>query len=322
MKPFYPELEHNRDYISEVILAEEERFDRTLLVGLKKFDELVDQLGASGEHTIPGNELFKLSDTYGFPIDFARDLANEKDISIDYEGFQQALDQQREKSRVSLTKQQKSAKSLEGLDTLSTTFTGYQSLEEEATLTAIYIDEKKVETIEVQEKRDKPVEALLVFDNTPFYAESGGQVGDTGTAHGESSFVEITDTKKANNDVVLHFARIKDGRLATGDRLRLAINKERRRNVTAHHSTTHLLHSALREILGLHVKQAGSYVGPDKLRFDFTHFKGLTPDELDRIETLVNAKIRERSRSSIRSGHRTRRHRYLRREILRCGTHD
>ena len=293
MKSFYPELEHNRDYISEVILAEEERFDRTLLVGLKKFDELVEQLNDSEEKTIPGNELFKLSDTYGFPIDFARDLAIEKDISIDYAGYQKALEQQREKSRVSLANQQKSTQSLEGIESLNTVFTGYQSLEGEATLTAIYIDNKKVDHIEIQENTKKPVDVMLVFDKTPFYAESGGQVGDTGTAHGQSGFVEITDTKKANANVFLHFGRIKKGRLSTGDQLRLSIDKDRRRNIAAHHSTTHLLHSALREILGLHVKQSGSYVGPDKLRFDFTHFKGLTPEELNRIEALVNAKIRE-----------------------------
>ncbi len=293
MKPAYPELEYNRGFISEVILAEEERFDRTLLVGLKKFDELVERLGDSEDKTIPGSELFKLSDTYGFPIDFARDLANEKDITIDYSGYQKALEEQREKSRVSLSKQQKSIRALEGIDELNTVFTGYQTVEDEATLKAIYISDKKIQEIEVPDNSETPLEALLVFDKTPFYAESGGQVGDTGTAHGESSFVKITDTRKAGNKVFLHFAQIKKGRLAVGDRLRLAIDKERRQKIAVHHSTTHMLHSALREILGLHVKQAGSYVGPDKLRFDFTHFKGLSPEDLNQIERLVNTKIRE-----------------------------
>lgn len=292
MKDFYPELEYNKDFISEVILAEEERFNTTLVNGLKRFEELLaNALESPGEKKlIPGAELFKLSDTYGFPLDFARDLAMEKDIAVDYQGFQAELEQQREKSRLSLAAKQKAVRALDNIENYNTRFTGYDSLEEEATLLAVYLDGS--EARELTEGQ----EGLLVFDKTPFYAESGGQVGDTGSGKSDSVFFHITDTRKAAAgaaNVFLHSVKLKKGTLRPGDEVNITVDAMKRKTTAVHHSSTHLLHAALREVLGLHVKQAGSYVGPDKLRFDFTHFKALTPAELREVETIVNRKVRE-----------------------------
>lgn len=291
MKEFYPELEYNRDFISEVLLAEEERFNHTLLNGLKRFEELLEKASETGQKIIPGKELFKLSDTYGFPLDFARDLAMEKNAVIDYKGFQEQLQQQREKSRLSLAEKQKTTQSLENIEKYSTHFTGYTGLEEEARLLAIYIDGKQALDIEGNQ------EGFMVFDKTPFYAESGGQVGDTGVGKNNRAFFHIIDTRKttgsSGSDAYLHQVRVKKGTLQPGDEVSLSVDARKRKNTAIHHSSTHLLHAALREVLGLHVKQAGSYVGPDKLRFDFTHFKALGKKELRHIETLVNQKVRE-----------------------------
>lgn len=287
MKDFYPELEYNRDFVAEVLQVEEERFNHTLANGLKRFEEQLQKSMASKEKTIPGQELFKLSDTYGFPLDFAVDLANEKDITIDFKGFQEALEDQKQRSRLSLAQKQKAVKSLEDIDTYQTRFTGYGNLEEEARVLAIYVDDKKVSAIE------KSREGILVFDRTPFYAESGGQVGDSGRGKSDTVFFKIKNTRKVNTGAFLHTVHLEKGTLRKGDKVHLAVDRERRKNIAAHHSTTHLLHAALREVLGLHVKQAGSYVGPDKLRFDFTHFKPLTPGEIEKVEIIINRKIRE-----------------------------
>lgn len=291
MKEFYPELEYSGNFISEVLLAEEERFNRTLLNGLKRFEELLEKAAETGQKIIPGEELFKLSDTYGFPLDFARDLAMENDVIIDYKGFQEQLQQQREKSRLSLTEKQKTIQSLENIEKYSTLFTGYTGLEEEARLQAIYIDGKQASIIEENQ------EGFLVFDKTPFYAESGGQVGDVGVGKNNRAFFHIIDTRKtagnSGSDAYLHQVRVKKGTLQPGDEVNLTVDAKKRKNTAVHHSSTHLLHAALRDVLGLHIKQAGSYVGPDKLRFDFTHFETLEKEELQRIETLVNQKVRE-----------------------------
>jgi alanyl-tRNA synthetase len=290
MKGSYPELDYNRDFIAKVILAEEERFNHTLLNGLKRFEELLENAIQKNRKAIPGTDLFKLSDTYGFPLDFAIDLAREKDIDIDRKGFQDELTKQRERSRLSLTQKQKSIQTLKNIEKYISTFTGYDNTEEEATLLAIYKNDGETTAIGEGE------EGVLVFDRTPFYAESGGQVGDTGVGRSDSIFFEITGAKKAftgDTGAILHYVEIKKGKLEIGGQINLSVNKERRQEIEIHHSSTHLLHYALREVLGLHVKQAGSYVGPDKLRFDFTHFKALGREEIEKVETIINRKIRE-----------------------------
>lgn len=293
MKEFYPELEYNRNFIAEVILAEEERFNNTLANGLKRFEELlqraIEEKQAERPACIPGKELFKLSDTYGFPLDFARDLAIEKDVAIDFNGYQEELEQQREKSRLNTAAKQKSIRALEHIDRYATTFTGYDSLEEEeAVVLALYVDGREAAAVE------EGGEAQAVFDKTPFYAESGGQIGDVGTGKNNEVFFNITDTRKAmGGSAVLHRIRVKKGVLKPGDTVDIHVDAARRKNTAVHHSATHLLQAALREVLGLHVKQSGSYVGPEKLRFDFTHFKSVTPEELKQVEDMVNRKARE-----------------------------
>lgn len=289
MKEFYPELEYNRDFISQVILSEEERFNRTLLNGLKIFEDLLNK-AIEKKNIIPGEDLFKLSDTFGFPLDFAKDLANEKNVKIDYNGFQKELKKQKEKSRINLIKKQKSIQTLENINKYRTEFTGYNNFEEEATLLSIYINNKETPSIKESQK------GILVFDKTPFYAESGGQVGDIGIGKNDNSYFIIIDTQKINygkSGTFLHFSEIKKGELKPGDKVRLIIDKNRRQKISVHHSSTHLLHSALREILGLHVKQSGSYVDNNKLRFDFTHFKPLTQEEIEKVENFINQKVRE-----------------------------
>jgi alanyl-tRNA synthetase len=297
MKDAYPELDYHRHFIAEVLQAEEERFNHTLLNGLKRFEELLENALQSEQNIIPGHELFKLSDTYGFPLDFALDLAREKEIDIDHQGFREELSKQKKRSRVSLDQKQKSVKTLENIEKYETVFTGYHNLEEEALLLTIYKKSRETSGLEEGE------EGILVVDRTPFYAESGGQVGDRGVGRSDRAFFEVTDTGKAftgDSGAILHYVRVKKGHLKTKDTLTLFVNKERRQETAIHHSSTHLLHHALREVLGLHVKQAGSYVGPDKLRFDFTHFKSLASEEIEKVEALVNRKIRESN--PIKSG--------------------
>ena len=289
MKEFYPELEYNRDFISQVILSEEERFNRTLLNGLKRFEDLLNK-AIEKKNIIQGEDLFKLSDTFGFPLDFAKDLANEKNVKIDYNGFQKELKKQKEKSRINLIKKQKSIQTLENINKYRTEFIGYNNFEEEATLLSIYINNKETPSIKESQK------GVLVFDKTPFYAESGGQVGDIGIGKNDNSYFIIIDTQKINygkSGIFLHFSEIKKGELKPGDKVRLIIDKNRRQKISVHHSSTHLLHSALREILGLHIKQSGSYVDNNKLRFDFTHFKPLTQEEIEKVENFINQKVRE-----------------------------
>jgi alanyl-tRNA synthetase len=287
MKPFYPELEHDRDLISRVIAVEEERFNRTLANGLKLFDELLSEAIAGKRRTLAGGDLFRLSDTYGFPLDFARDLAMEKGVGIDFDGFQRELAGQKERSRLSLLEKRREIGGLKGIERWTSEFTGYDELQTEAELRAVYVGGREAPRIAEKEK------GILVFDRTPFYAESGGQVGDSGWGKGSEAFFTVSDTRKAPGGAILHEVRMEEGALKPGDRVRLEVDPARRRQIAVHHTATHMLHAALREVLGLHVKQAGSRVGPDKLRFDFTHYAALSAEELERVERAVNEKIRE-----------------------------
>jgi alanyl-tRNA synthetase len=287
MKPFYPELEHNRDFISKVIALEEERFNRTLSNGLKIFDDLLRDAIEKKQARLSGSDLFRLSDTYGFPLDFARDLAMEKGIGIDLEGFQRELKNQKERSRVSLREKRREISVLKNIDRWPSEFVGYDDLQAEAELKAIYIDGRPAERIAAGEQ------GILVFQRTPFYAEGGGQVGDSGSGKSSEAFFAITDTRKAPGGAILHDVQLKEGGLKVGDSVWLEVDPARRQQIAIHHTATHMLHAALREVLGPHVKQAGSRVGPDKLRFDFNHFSALSAEELQKVEHAVNEKIRE-----------------------------
>ncbi len=263
MKPFYPELEQNRDFISKVIAVEEERFNRTLVNGLKIFEDLLQDAIEKKQPLLSGKDLFRLSDTYGFPLDFARDLAMEKGVGIDLDAFQRELKGQKERSRVSLQEKRKEIGSLKNIERWPSEFVGYEELQAEARLLAIYIDGKEADHIAENEK------GILVFDRTPFYAESGGQVGDSGCGKNSEAFFSVEDTKKAPGGAILHEARIQKGSLRVKDNVRLEVEPARRQQISIHHSATHLLQAALREVLGLHVKQAGfaRRAGQAALRF-------------------------------------------------------
>ena len=286
MSPVYPELTHSGEFIQKILFTEEERFQHTLDNGFQRFLELMTATKKDGQRNIPGKELFKLSDTYGFPIDFARDIAVEQGLGIDSDGFHKEMDSQRERSRMSLMEKRKEAMSLKEIGRFQTRFPEDEEQEADTEIQAIYIGNEPAS--EIGEKQS----GILVVRETPFYAESGGQIGDTGSGKNDRAFFNVLDTKKVNSGAVLHFIEVEKGTLRTGDRIRLEVDRRRRQNVAVHHSVTHLLHSALREALGLHVKQSGSHVNPDKLRFDFTHYQALTPAEIDRIEDIVNEKIR------------------------------
>jgi len=287
MKPFYPELEHNQEFVKKVISAEEERFNRTLANGLKIFEELLQSAIEKKQPLLSGSDLFRLSDTHGFPLDFARDLAMEKGIGIDFEAFQLELKRQKDRSRLSLQQKRKDISTLKNSERWTSEFRGYEELQLEAGLLAIYVDDNEVQQIGEKEK------GILIFNRTPFYAESGGQVGDSGNGKNNQVFFEVIDTKKTPAGAILHQVLIKKGTLRVNDNVWLEVDQKRRLNIAVHHTSTHMLHAALREVLGLHVKQAGSRVGPDKLRFDFTHFNALSTEELEKIEYSINEKIRE-----------------------------
>ena len=287
MKPFYPELEPGREFIAKVIAMEEERFHRTLANGLKLFEDLLNAAIEKKQERLSGSDLFRLSDTYGFPLDFARDLAMERGVGIDVDAFQRELEGQKERSRLSLQEKRRETVTLEGVERLRSEFTGYDELQSDAVLLAIYANGRKTERLAAGEK------GILVFDRTPFYAEGGGQVGDSGSLRTADAYVAVSDARKAPGGAILHVAQGIEGSLRVGDGVRLEVDAARRRQIAVHHTSTHMLHAALREVLGLHVKQAGSRVGPDKLRFDFTHFSSLSAEELERVELAVNEKIRE-----------------------------
>lgn len=293
MSDIYPELQYNREFISEVVKAEEERFNRTLSRGLKLFIELINSPETKKNNLIPGKELFKLSDTYGFPLDFSRDLAKEKDIKIDIEGFNAELKAQKEKSRAQLKAQRGLSAETGQYDKYKSIFTGYSNLEEETVIETIFINGKETDSL------SSPSDGVIITRRTPFYGESGGQVGDIGSGSGENFFCRIKDTKKTGGGTTFHLIKIEKGELKRGDGILLKVDRSHRERTAVHHTCTHMLQAALRETLGLHVKQSGSYVGPDKLRFDFTHYKALSKSEIERIETLINRKIRENIEVSI-----------------------
>jgi alanyl-tRNA synthetase len=290
----YPELYASQNFISEIILSEEKRFNRTLTSGLKRFENILADTINNNKQKIPGKELFKLSDTYGFPIDFAIDLATEKNIDIDIGEYENKLNDQKNRSRQSLIIKKNAVKQLEDIDALTSVFIGYEEDKTSAKVIGLY--EQSGETFEkVNEIKfvDSTKKHIIVFDNTPFYAESGGQKGDIGIGENQTTLFSVYDTQKSESGVFLHYVKMQKGLIKIEDTLDIKIDKIRRQNISIHHSLTHLLHAALRETLGNHIKQSGSLVEQNKLRFDFTHYKSLSNEEIIEIENLINAKIRE-----------------------------
>ncbi len=291
MGEIYPELIHEKERASKILMVEEERFIKTLEQGMKIIDGIIEGLKKEGKNIIPGNELFKLYDTYGFPIDLARDIAMDNHLLIDEDGFHQEMEMQREKARASWIGEEVAISPLyrELLSEIGETiFIGYDALESEAIIKAIIKDGKVVNEASEGEK----VEIFL--DKTPFYGESGGQVGDTGKIQKSElqneAEASVLDTKKELG-LHSHIVLIKRGKFRVWDKVRCIVDIEKRLATAKNHTGTHLLHKALRIVIGEHAKQAGSFVSPDRMRFDFTHFHSLDGKELEEIEDIVNEKI-------------------------------
>ncbi len=278
----YPELAAKQAQVEQVLRVEEERFADTLDQGLKMFEDVV--AGLAGD-VIPGEAVFRLYDTYGFPADLTADIARERGLRLDLEGFEREMAQQKKRARAA---SQFSAASAFSLDIEGETdFTGYEDVEDQGTIIAIYHDGVERDRLGVGDK------GIVVLDVTPFYAESGGQVGDRGVLAGETSGFDVEDTQKHGDGIICHIGRVGQGELQVGDRVTARVDGTLRGATALHHSATHLLHAALRRVLGDHVQQRGSLVGPDRLRFDFTHFEPLSREQLREIERLVNREIRE-----------------------------
>ncbi|MDH7500387.1 MAG: alanine--tRNA ligase, partial [candidate division NC10 bacterium] len=288
MKDAYPELEEKRDQISRLTLHEEERFLHTLRVGLPLAEEELAAVQERKETILPGETVFRLYDTYGVPFDLLAEMAEEKGISLDEKGFQREMEGQRAKARaaMSLTLPPSGMEVFGPSLPPPTEFTGYECLQGEATVFALLQGEKKMEEAEASSE----VEILL--DRTPFYAEAGGQVGDRGWITWEGGKAEVLDTCMRVKGLTFHRSRIKRGTLRVGERVFCQVDEQRRQATANHHTATHILHAVLRQVLGDHVRQSGSWVAPDRLRFDFSHFSPLQGRELERVEELANEHIR------------------------------
>ncbi|MCA9472208.1 MAG: alanine--tRNA ligase [Nitrospirales bacterium] len=289
MKSAYPALAQGSSIVVEVVQREEERFIGTLEQGTPILDKLVQEAKAKGHHILEGEAVFKLYDTYGFPLDLVEDAAREEQLQLDREGYQRALAVQRERARkAAIFAAAESKPYIRRLKEIAspTTFVGYTGCEGEGALQAIVKDEHVVEQALQGEKVD------LVLQTTPFYPEGGGQVGDQGSLLAPNGRVNILSTTKTDGGFFLHHGAVAEGRINVGDSMQAHVNVSSRKDAARNHTATHLLHAALRELLGPHVKQYGSLVAPNRLRFDFAHFKPLSPRDIDDIEALVNEQIR------------------------------
>jgi alanyl-tRNA synthetase len=285
MKEPYPDLVHSRQYVSRVIKIEEERFAAMVTTGLQRLEEVIEQLFKAGRHVLPGVEIFKLYDTFGFPLDFTKEIADEKSMALDLEGFNAELEKQRDRAR----------QSWKGEDTGvhpsyqrfveegGTPFLGYQAIRSESRVIGILQGETPVSSIEGDGSK-----ADIVLNESPFYAESGGQIGDVGTITGPQGVARVLDTFSPVRGVIAHKVQVEFGKISVDDAVETQVDQERRRRIAANHTGTHILHAVLRDTLGTHVKQAGSLVAPDRLRFDYSHFAPLTGNEIREIEEKIN----------------------------------
>jgi len=280
----YPELVQKRDQIFDALAREEQRFSETLDQGMKLLENVLSDLDTS---VIPGEVAFKLYDTFGFPLDLTRDIARERELSVDEQGFETAMQAQRARARAAGQFSARDGVSAEAVaDLPATEFLGYEQAEcDSVRVVAILVDGTKRQSLSDGES------ALVILDRTPFYAESGGQVGDTGMLETNGMQFRVEDTRKLAGVYHVHDGVLESGSMRVGDTVRAAIDEQRRADIVRHHSATHLLHAALRDILGEHVQQKGSLVAADRLRFDFSHFEPVSAEQLAEIETRVNAQI-------------------------------
>ncbi|MCK9195486.1 MAG: alanine--tRNA ligase [Syntrophales bacterium] len=291
MKDAYPDLIEKESFIRKVMINEEQRFIETLDTGLRILSEEVAILMNKGEKIIPGGVVFKLYDTYGFPVDLTADIVRKDGLSLDMDGFEKAMEAQREKARESWkgSGEQAFADSYKRLSVrgIATTFIGYHGITEAtARVTAILKKDAEVDEVSAGDN------AEIFLEETPFYGEKGGQVGDTGVIAGDGYLFEVWDTQCPTDTLITHIGKMKQGTIRVGDIVNLKVDEATRRATEAHHSGTHVLNAALKKTLGDHIKQAGSSVTPERLRFDFTHISRIESEELDAIETIANDYIR------------------------------
>ncbi len=286
----YPELVKAQQQVERVLEQEETRFAETLDNGMKILEEAI--AGLDGK-IIPGDTVFRLYDTYGFPVDLTADIARERKLSLDMSGFEVEMEAQRDRARAasSFGTLDSGGFDIEG----STDFTGYERLQDTAAITALYKDGEVVDVLRGGE------EGIVILDHSPFYAESGGQVGDRGVIRaGEGGVFRVIDTRKQGSGVFAHIGLVTQGGIKQGDEVEALVDEQRRAATRLNHTATHLMHAALRQVLGDHVQQKGSLVDPERLRFDFSHFQPLTAGELHKIETLVNDQIRANAKVETR----------------------
>ena len=289
MGEFYPEVVEKRAFIEKVIRGEEERFHETLNDGLAILAQMVEATKAANQTQLSGADSFKLYDTYGFPIDLTEDFALEHGLTVDREGFEQAMEEQRERARAArqeVDSMQTQGGVLSEL-TVKSEFVGYNELVVNTKVAAIIANNQLVESAEEGQT------IQFVLERTPFYAESGGQINDEGYLISDEVKVRVTDVQKAPMGQHVHAAVVEAGTLRVGASIRAEVNREARLDIVKNHTATHLLHQALKDVLGTHVNQAGSLVAPERLRFDFTHISSITPEELNQIEAIVNQKVWE-----------------------------
>ena len=287
----YPELEEKKAMIFKVLTEEEDKFNKTIDQGLSILADMEEKMTAGGEKTLSGEDAFKLYDTYGFPFDLTKEILEEKNLSIDEEGFKKAMDEQRSKARAA-----RKTTNYMGADVtvyqsidaaITTEFVGYDRLTHDSEITVLTTEEELVEALTDGQN------GTVIVKETPFYATMGGQQADIGYITSEKGSFKVLDTIKLQGGKVGHVGVVESGMFQVGDRVTLKVDADNRQLTCKNHSATHLLHKALRQVLGTHVEQAGSLVTADRLRFDFTHFSAMTPEEIAQVEEIVNKEIRE-----------------------------
>ena len=297
----YPELREHDAYIKKVIGTEEANFARTIDAGMNILNNMIDGLEKAHEHLLKGLDVFKLNDTFGFPLDLTKEIAAEQGIEIDEEGFHAEMTKQKERARAERLKKNISGWSEDlfgALDAEPTVFTGYETLNDTGVVVALSDEETLTDAIATDEEAKDGV--LVVLDKTPFYAEMGGQAADHGMLNSADCSLRVLDVKKTPKGYYVHTCVLESGIVKVGDHLNAQVDKEYRMAIARNHTATHLLQAALREVLGDHVHQAGSYQDAEITHFDFTHFSAVTPEELARVQKIVNDKIYESMNVTVR----------------------
>ena len=297
----YPELREHDAYIKKVIGTEEANFARTIDAGMNILNNMIDGLEKAHEHLLKGLDVFKLNDTFGFPLDLTKEIAAEQGIEIDEEGFHAEMTKQKERARAERLKKNISGWSEDlfgALDAEPTVFTGYETLNDTGVVVALSDEETLTDAIATDEEAKDGV--LVVLDKTPFYAELGGQAADHGMLNSADCSLRVLDVKKTPKGYYVHTCVLESGIVKVGDHLTAQVDKEYRMAIARNHTATHLLQAALREVLGDHVHQAGSYQDAEITHFDFTHFSAVTPEELARVQKIVNDKIYESMNVTVR----------------------